>query len=336
MFKDLKKELLSNPQFIVNILDYYEFYKIHIQSNEIRCGLYEQGNPTAIRIKLKNNDNLYVTDYVRNLNCDLISYIIKVRNVQFSDVLGVIKSELGIQDFYNFTTKRTIFGGFYDRIKNKTTVLPLKTYNNSILEQYHSVYNMRFLKDNIGFETQDKFNIGYDIESQRITIPIYNEYGELVGIKGRANWDVSEDEVKYLYLIPCAMSQTLYGCCQNYDSLAENDIYVFEAEKSVLQCHSYGIHNAVALGSHSLSTQQCKLIMSLNPKRVIFLLDKGLEIEKTMNNIEKLQSFTRMFSTGIWWWDWRKNQTFNDKDSPSDKGRSALEQIIREEVVRID
>lgn len=336
MLKDLKRELLSDPQSIVNVLNAYEFYKVHIQNSEIRCGLYEQGNPTAIRIKLKNNDNLYVTDYVRNLNCDIISFIIKVRNVQFADVLKAIKSELDIQDFDNFTTKRTIFGGFYDRIKNKTTALTLKTYDNGTLEQYRSVYNKRFLDDNITFETQDKFHIGNDIESQRITIPIYNEYGELVGIKGRANWEVSENEVKYLYMIPCAMSQTLYGYCQNYDSLAENDIYVFEAEKSVLQCHSFGVYNAVALGSHSLSTQQCKLIMGLNPKRVIFLLDKGLEVENTMNNIEKLKPFTRMFSTEIWWWDWRKNKTFDDKDSPSDKGRFAFEQIIREEIVRVD
>lgn len=336
MLKDLKRELLSKPQSIVNILNTYEFYRVHIQNNEIRCGLHEQGNPTAIRIKLKNNDNLYVTDYVRNLNCDIISFIIKVRNVQFVDVLGVIKTELGITDFYNFTTKRTFFGGFYDRIKHRTTALQLKTYDKSVLNQYNNVYNKRFLDDNISFETQDKFNIGYDIESQRITIPIHNEYGELVGIKGRANWVVNEDEVKYLYLIPCAMSQTLYGYCQNYDNLAENDIYVFEAEKSVLQCHSFGVHNAVALGSHSLSTQQCKLIMGLNPKRVIFLLDKGLGIENTMLNIEKIKPFTRMFSTEIWWWDWRENKTFDDKDSPSDKGKSAFEQIVREEIVKVD
>lgn len=336
MLKDLKKELLFNPQSIANILNTYEFYKVHIQNSEIRCGLHEQGNPTAIRIKLKNNDNLYVTDYVRNLNCDIISFIMKVRSVQFADVLGVIKSELGIQNFYEFTTRESIFGGFYDRIKNRTTALTLKTYDNSILERYRNVYNKRFFDDNIGFETQDKFKIGYDIESQRITIPIYNEYGELVGIKGRANWEVSEDEVKYLYLIPCAMSQTLYGYCQNYDNLAENDIYVFEAEKSVLQCHSFGVQNAIALGSHSLSTQQCKLIMGLNPKRVIFLLDKGLEIENTMTNIEKLKPFTRMFSTEIWYWDWRKNKTLSDKDSPSDKRKPVLEQIIREEIIQVD
>ena len=75
MLKDIKRELLLNPQAIVNILETYDFYNPRIHNNEIRCGLSEGHNPTAIRIKLINNDNLFVSDYTRGISYDLINYI---------------------------------------------------------------------------------------------------------------------------------------------------------------------------------------------------------------------------------------------------------------------
>lgn len=336
MFKQLKDELLSNPQSIINVLETYEFYKPKIHNNEIRFGLHENCNPTAIRIKLINNDNLYVKDFVRGLNCDLIQYIIKIRKVEFIDVLKSIKNELNIIDFNNFYSKKSVFGGFYDKIKNRNADFYSRIYNDEILNQYQNIYNTRFLKDNISFNAQDFFKIGYDVESQRITIPVFNSYGEIIGIKGRANWEVEENEVKYLYLIACAVSTTLYGYCHNYEYITNNDILIFEAEKSVLQCYSYGIRNCVAIGCNSLSPQQCKLIMKLNPKRIIFMLDKGLDIENTNINIEKIKSYMRMSDASILYWDWKLDDEFDNKASPSDLGKEKLLYVINNQLKAVD
>lgn len=336
MLKELKNELLNNPQYIINILETYDFYKPHIKNNEIRCGLAEGHNPTAIRIKLDNNENLFVKDFVRNFNYDIIIYIIKTRNVEFIDVLKVIKTELGIADFYNFNTQKSVFGGFYDKIHKTNSDLYVKSYDESILNDYQNIYNSRFAKDNISFLTQECFQIGYSLETQRITIPIRNAYGEIIGIKGRANWEVDAEEPKYLYLVSCSMSSTLYGYCQNYKYLSNGDIIIFEAEKSVLQCHSYGIYNCVSLGSNSLSITQCKLLMELNPKKIIFMLDKSLDYENTKINITKLSAFTRMFDTQIYWWDWTKNKTLPDKSSPSDFGKEVFKEILKNEIVEVN
>lgn len=333
MLKDIKKELLANPQAIVNILEAYDFYNPRIHNNEIRCGLSEGHNPTAIRIKLINNDNLFVSDYSRGISYDLFNYIINVKNSEFIEVCRTVKSELGISDFYELNTKHSVFGGFYDRIKKRTDDLYVKTYSDNLLLQYKSVYNQRFLQDNIAYYSQDKFEIGYDVESQRITIPIRNEYGDLIGIKGRANWNVADDEPKYLYLIPCAMSRTLYGYCQNYQYLTD-DILVFEAEKSVMQCYSYGIRNCVSLGSNSISPKQCKLLMEFAPKRIIFMLDKGLDPDITKRNAKVLIAYTRMFDTQICWWDWTKS-SLPDKASPSDYGIDTLKNIINNEIAEV-
>lgn len=339
MLKDLKKELLKSPQSIINILEQYEFSKIHIQNNEIRFAIAEGHNSSAIRIKLTDNDNLYVDDFVRNVcndygsRCDLISYIIKTKNTDFVTVLSSIKNELGITDFYDFHTKQSVFGGFYDRIKKNQMSLNVKTYKEKILNEYLNVYSERFAEDRIAFETQDKFQIGYDIDSQRVTIPIRNAYGELIGIKGRATWDITEDECKYLYIVPCPMSSTLFGYCQNYEFLNQADeIYIGESEKFVMQCYSYGIRNCVSLGSNSLSTTQAQLLVELNPKKIVFMLDKGLDFANTKANVERLKLFTRMFDIEICWWDWQINTNLPDKASPSDYGKRVFIDIVENEL----
>lgn len=335
MLKEVKKELLNNPQTIIHILEFYDFYKPRIKNNEIRCGIAEGHDPTAIRIKLKDNTNLFVKDFGRNLDYDLITYIVKIRNIDFIDVLQKIKAEVGITDFYNFNVNQSIFGGFYDKIRKNNSSLCVKSYSESILKDYQNVYNYRFAKDKISFETQERFQIGYSLEAQRITIPIRNVYGEIIGIKGRANWEVDAEEPKYLYLVSCSMSSTLYGYCQNYKHLSGENVIIFEAEKSVLQCHSYGIYNCVSLGSNSLSTTQCKLLMELNPKNIIFMLDKDLDYENTKTNIIKLSAFTRMSDVKIFWWDWNKNKRLPSKSSPSDFGKEVFKDILKNEVVEV-
>ena len=109
-----------------------------------------------------------------NISEDIINYLIKVREADFKSVLNTIKKELGIQSFYTMTEKRSIFGGFYNRISKFQSAIYVKTYPESVLDEYDIGYNKRFLDDNISLQTQDYFDIGYDIISQRITIPIRN------------------------------------------------------------------------------------------------------------------------------------------------------------------
>lgn len=335
MIQNIKKELLNNPEKIIQVLEYYDYYLPRIHNNEIRCGFSDGCNHNAIRIKLQHNENLFVIDYVRQINYDILVYIIKTRHVEYKDVMNVIKNILGIDDFTSHYQSHEIFGGFYNKIKSRESKLCIKTYSDNILDEYKNVYCERFANDNISYETQNRFEIRYDTVSQRIVIPIYNPIGELIGVKGRANWDITDDDLKYYYLIPCAMSSTLFGLCQNYEYLSEGTIYVFEAEKSVMQCHSYGIYNAVSLGSNSLSSTQCKLLMQFFPQRIVFMLDRDLPYENTLANVKKLQPYLRMKDTKLYWWDWH-NSELPEKSSPSDYGKKQLMDIIDNELIEIE
>lgn len=63
------------------------------------------------------------------------------------------------------------------------------------------------------------------------------------------------------------------------------------------------------------------------------MLDKGLNIDNTIRNIQLLQTYTRMNSVQILYWDWTMNTILPDKASPSDYGKRILEDIMRTELV---
>ena len=125
------------------------------------------------------------------------------------------------------------------------------------MDAYDNKCNKRFQRDGISFETQRVFGLGFDVASQRITIPLYDELGRLIGVKGRINDSNVSDEVpKYLYLHECAASKYLYGYYQNYQYLFANTVVVGESEKMVMQAYSFGERNVVGIGSNSLSQKQ--------------------------------------------------------------------------------
>lgn len=332
MLEEVKSKLLENPEYIQHILESFDFSKIRIRNNEIRCAFEYGMNPTAIVIRLKNNEHLFVKDYEQNISYDLITYIVKTKHVSYRDVLNVIKAETGITSLYNYKKRVGLFGGLYDGISKQKSEIEVNTYPDEILLKYESVGNLKWLKDGIDLATQRKWNVGYDITSQRITLPIRTSTGEIMAIKGRANFELSEYEPKYLFLEQGPMSQTLFGYSENYDILYEGDVLVFESEKSVLKLDSWGYHNAVALGSNSLSTTQAKLLMSLNPKSVTFMLDNNLPLENTKRNVEVLQEFCKMKTLDIRFWQWEYNLDLDDKAASCDGTLKEFEYILENEI----
>ena len=332
MFEEIKAKLLEQPESIGNILYTFGFDKIRSNHREIRAAFEPGMNPTAVVIRLQNNENLFVKDYERNLSLDLINYLVKSKDIPFKDVMNAIKQELHLESIYNYKRTKGLFGGLYDKLNRNNGEISVTTYPEEILNQYGNTPNTLWLQDGISLSTQRKWYIGYDVLSQRITMPIRTSTGEIMAIKGRLNGEPEEFEPKYLYIVNGPMSQTLFGYSENYSSLYEGDIIVVESEKSVLKLDSWGYNNVVAIGSNSLSPTQGKLIMSLNPKSVTFMLDKTLPLENTRKNIDMLKDFCVMRQIEIKFWDWTENITLDDKSAPCDDTRDEFEYILNEEI----
>ena len=333
MLKEIKKELLDNPEKLEELLEYFNFYNIHIHQSYISFGRAIDSSKKSIAIRLEKNNYLYVSDYARNINQDLFTYISEQRLVDFKDIISVVRKILKIDDFSIFREPQGIFGGFYEKIRKKNEYT-CRTYDESILNKYVALANMRFIRDNITIDAQQFFNIRYDVESQGIVIPIYNQVGELMGVKVRCNYDVGDGEMKYYYLIPCQMSQTLYGYSQNYNYLVNNVIYIFESEKSVMQCYSYGIRNCVALGSGSISRKQVQMLFELNPQKIIFMHDVGFDLENILRNINIVKSYSRFSEVELGYWDFF-DRLYDNKVSASDLGKKELLRIMNTEIKMI-
>lgn len=336
MFEEIKEQLIDNPEHIVNLLELYGCEKIRIRDKEIRCAREAGTNPTAVVIRLINNENLFVKDYEMNFSGDLINYFVKVKEVQFRDVMNSIKNELRLDSIYNYKRKTALFGGIYSRVMRPNDEPSVTTYPEEILKQYGNTPNLMWLKDGINLETQRKWSVGYCRETQRITLPIRTPSGEVMAIKGRANFELDEFAPKYLYIQEGPMSQTLFGFSENYNMLYENHIFVVESEKSVLKLDSWNYNNVVALGSNSLSTTQAKLLLSLNPQSIIFMLDKDLPISNTKRNADLLRSFCAMRELPIRYWNWENNLLLPAKSAPCDGSIDEWNYIITNEIEDID
>lgn len=327
MLAELKKQLRENPESIKSLLTEFGFEHINIRGNSLRFARNDVGGQN-ISIRL-DDEYLNVMDFVRGERLDIISYIIQEKKTDFRSVLGVIKRILNLSDDWKPAAKRTLFGGVYEKIIKRESA-PQKIYDEDVLKEYLPLPNERFRLDKIDLNIQTKWNIGYDIMTDRITIPIRNEFGQLIGIKGRRNYDTDEEyDPRYMYLIPCRMSNVLYGYSENYSSMYGKTVLIFESEKSVLQCASYGYNNAVALGSNNLSEHQAKLILQLNPTHVIFMLDNNLPLENTKRNIDVLRSNCVMRSLHISYFDWTECLDLSDKSSPSDENKETLDYILK-------
>lgn len=332
MLTDIKKMLIEKPEAIVSLLEEYDFCHIHPKSNEIRFARNESGGQN-ISIRLENNDGLYVKDFVKDTHSDIIGYIMEERGVKFYEVLVSIKKILGLREDWRPKECRSIFGGFYDTI-GVDYVNECKEYPEMVMDKYDHVGNKRWMKDGISLETQKKYGVGYDTLNDLIVFPWRSATsGNIIAVKARINYQREDGGLKYYYVENGQVSQSLFGYSENYDALFRcKHLFVFESEKSVMLLDTWGMRNGVAIGSHSLSDVQAKLIMALDPEEVWFMMDKDLDLKETKKNIEILKSYSVMKSCRIKFWDWEKNKTVCEKGAPVDMGRAIFEDICKNEM----
>lgn len=333
---DVKEALLKDSHNIVSLLEQYDFCHINLRPSEIRFARDDKGGRN-ISIRLQHNEWLNVADFARGYTGDIFSFIAQERNVTFREVLLTTKKILGLDDRWEPKKRVSLFGGIYQHI-GKNAKAELKTYDESILEQYPRCGNIRFLKDHISLATQNKFGLMYSVESQRILIPIRDIFGSLAGLKARRNYETDNDEdPKYLYELPCQKNMLLYGGHENYLHLMNADrIVIGESEKFVLACDSYGYNSAVAIMGSMLSPDQAKILLGFNAKEYCFMMDEGLDLQAVYKNAKLLKSFAAMRECKITFFNWQNSLSVSEKESPTDNGKDNFYYILENEIEPIE
>lgn len=229
------------------------------------------------------------------------------------------------------------FGGFFQGLVKEISEpeFSMKTYNESELDEYKGFYNTMFLKDGISFESQEKFNIGYDTLSNRVTIPIYSLDNKLIGIMGRYNGKCEKEE-RWLPIIPCSRSLTIYGFNENYQSIQEKGMAIIgESEKFVMQADSFGCHIALATSGCHISDTQAKHIKSMFLPKIILAYDEGLSEEDIIAEAEKLKMDNQIYKNQVGYIYDREHKYLPEgsKASPSDLGKEVFSKLVKECVV---
>ena len=328
----LKEHILEN-NFIPTILEELGCHHIRKKDGYFQCANPDGDNVTAVCVY--ENTNLTTINYTRdisngkNIHTDLISLVEFYKNETFPYAVKWICDVLDVDYYSNLDedlpkslqlTKMLIEMQSVDT--EAETEKPLKPIPEKILSYFKPYVNDMFNEDGVSYETQAEFEIGYDEFTDRITIPIRDDLGNLVGVKARYFYrQVPEDEQKFMYIEKCARSQILYGLYKTINFIQRSQrVFVTEAEKGVQQLYDKGYFEAVATGGSKISKSQIDKLTRLCVP-IIFVFDKDITKEELDDIASRFIDGTEVYALidtiGI----------LNEKESPTDN-ISKFEQLL--------
>lgn len=328
----LKEHILEN-NFIPTILEELGCHHIRKKDGYFQCANPDGDNTTAVCVY--ENTNLTTINYTRdisngkNIHTDLISLVEFYKNETFPYAVKWICDVLDIDYYSNLDedlpkslqlTKMLVEMQSVDT--ESETEKPLKPISEKILSYFKPYVNDMFNEDGVSYETQAEFEIGYDEFTNRITIPIRDDLGNLVGVKARYFYrQVPEDEQKFMYIEKCARSQILYGLYKTINFIKKAQrVFVTEAEKGVQQLYDKGYFEAVATGGSKISKSQIDKLTRLCVP-IIFVFDKDITKEELDDIASRFIDGTEVYALidtiGI----------LNEKESPTDN-ISKFEQLL--------
>lgn len=241
----------------------------------------------------------------------------------------------------------------YEKIKNlditQAAITSLKTYNNNIADIYCDphCHIQPWIDEGIGESVLHAAHIGYCYATDQITIPHYNLYGQLVGLRGRTMCkEEAERFGKYrpLYInheqFNHSLGMNLYNLNNSKNNIAEfGKAIVFESEKSCLlyQTH-FGFESdiSVACCGSSISSFQMKMLIDADAKEVIVAFDRQFqeigdaEFKRLTTKLINLDKKYGKELTISFIFD--KNMITSYKASPIDEGKEKFLQLFKERI----
>lgn len=322
---------------------------------EQRGKLYTAGLPdgdNSRSVQIKNNESLSSSIRSKGVSgsiYDIISYIkfgadtkekydacLHKSKFWICETLGYFEF---VDDFYRQTSDNVDKGkpnytAWLKKINKsenkKELVNELKQID--IDKVYGNVPYFKWYQEGLSVRTQRLFQVGVDVQSERITFPIHNKDGEVIGVKGRyfgKNKEI-EDKYKYLYLVPCNKSLELFNFHRALPHIMERkEVIIVEGGKTAMFLTQWNYPNSVGIEGDSLSDVQVKLLKGLGIGiKYIFALDKDKNAEYVKKEVVKL---TGRMKYGII----DTSSLLQGKDSPTDRGKEVWDKLYKENIYKI-
>lgn len=233
------------------------------------------------------------------------------------------------------------------KAKEERQINECEELNESILEMFNYTPHEVFLESGISRETLSEFEISYWGLTNQIVIPHRDWKQRLIGIRGRY---LDEEDVerigKYVPLyvegkfLSHELGNNLYGIHINQNKIKTcKKVLLVEGEKSVMQNHTYFGENDFSLATcgSNITTQQIKLLLEyLGVEEVILGYDKEFhdpeswEADIYRNKLyKKIAPLLPYCKVSILW---DRHDLLGYKDSPTDRGKDVLLQLLDEKV----
>ena len=301
------------------------------QKQEVRFSREEGRNPSSVVLSLQT---LKFYCFSTNSKGNLYTLVMERENINFPKSLDYVADKLGLEKNKFNKKVKLPFHAFYKNLirEIQEPEYSMKTYDEKMLISYQNKLNTMFFNDGIDFQTQQEYQIGFDIETLRITVPIWTIDGKLCGIMGRLNDKKCEKEERWLPIIPCSRSLTLSSYHKNYQTIQQKGLCVLgESDKLPMQMNSMGSHIGLGTSGCHISDTQAKYIRSLLIPKTIIAYDEGLEEEFIREQAQKLVVDNPIFQNHVGYvWD-ENNEILKkgEKQSPTDLGRTAFQELIK-------
>lgn len=334
---ELKTYIIENNK-IEEVLISLGCHKLKKNNGEIRCALPNHTNSTSVSVKL---DTLSTTVYSDDLSSkgDIFTFIMDLKDVKFYDAMKYLHETLNLDmsaKKYIKTNKIDVLS-IFKNARSLANAHFSKKVELELLEDFSGEYiflpHIDWIKDGILPFACKRFNIGYDIKSKRILIPHRLWCGKennFVGVVGRTTLQNSEmfDIPKYIAIKPYPKSLNVYGLQENYQSIQKAGYaVVYEAEKSVLKRYSVKDETGVAICGHSMSSEQAKILISLNVD-IIIAMDRGITLKETREICEKFYGTRNVY----YLYD-TYDVILKDKESPADTDRVRFSALMQTKVL---
>lgn len=303
MIVKIKNSLRGDIDKIEDILCDLGCTKIKYIKDRVCFGRDEDSSGVANMVYV---ETLVYKSFSRSKRGDIITLVSEIKNIGLGEAIRWLAKRLGIE----FEAKEKVnvklpFGGFfkgYEKVKASNDI-PLKTYPESVLDSYRFGSSKIWIDEGISALTQEAFSVGYDCVSNRIVFPWRDCHGEVIGLIGRTNKTILNDDerkFKYFPLIAFDKGKALYGLYENYRGVLKSEVIVIvESEKSVLKAREMGYNCVVAIGCNHLSESQIKIIKSFCCN-VIICLDEGINIEHSISLAKMCKIKNPFFSNEVY------------------------------------
>jgi DNA primase len=297
---------------------------------------FNSDNARSVQVYVNENISCRIrTRGVSNIDIfDLVSYIVFDCFDENSIHKNLPKSKrwicenLGYKEYlqsnFQFEEKEDHLKWLHDlkrkRNKKQFEIKENEVFDDEILNQFIMYPHLKYLEEGIEYKTQIEFQVGFDVQTERIIYPIHNQFGEIVSIKGRTLDPLWKEKniPKFLYLIPFNMMYEWYNWHRAlYYILEEKEVIIYEGEKTCWLSTQFGKRNCLAIGGSDISNFQVQMIKNLGlDLKIIIALDKDKSADDFKKQGRKFGYTRNVYAM----WDGKNLFSKAEKHSPTDLG----------------